>query len=92
TVVCAVGGICAAPTGKPRAGYPSGAAAYFPRDNTLGTTRVWAEIPLASDVDGPGPVLLAKDLPTGRIAELRDAGAEVWPGAWDAAHVEFVES
>ncbi len=91
-VVCAVGVIGAAATGKPRAGYQSGAAAYAPSDNALGTTGVWAEIPLASGVEGPGPVLLVKDLPTGRIAQLRDAGAEVWPGVWDAAHVEFVES
>ncbi len=92
TVVCAVGVIGAAATGKPRGGYQSGAAAYVPSDNALGTTGVWSEIPPASGVEGPGPVLLVKDLPTGRIAELRDIGAEVWPGAWDAAHVEFVES
>ena len=92
TVVCAVGVIGAAATGKPRSGYKSGAAAYVPSDNALGATGVWAEIPLTSGVDGSGPVLLVRDLPTGRIAELRDAGAEVWPGVWDADHVEFVES
>ncbi|MDX1528423.1 MAG: nitrilase-related carbon-nitrogen hydrolase, partial [Gammaproteobacteria bacterium] len=63
TVVCAVGVIGAAATGKPRAGYRSGAAAYVPSDNALGTTGVWAELPLRSGVDGPGPVLLAEDLP-----------------------------
>ena len=91
-VVCAVGVIGAAATGKPRGGYQSGAAAYVPSDNALGTTGVWAEIPLQSSVEGPGPVLVAKHLPVGRMAELRQAGAEVWPGAWNAAHVEFVES
>lgn len=91
-VVCAVGIIGAAATGVPRSGYRSGAAAYVPSDNALGTTGLWDEIPLMSHADGPGPMLMVKALPIGRIRTLRSAGAEVWPGAWDASHVRFVET
>lgn len=90
--VCAVGVLGAAATGALRAGYQSGAAAYVPSDNALGTTGVWDEIPMLSRADGPGPLLMVKGLPLARMRALRNAGAEVWPGAWDASHVTFVEA
>jgi predicted amidohydrolase len=91
-VVCAVGVIGAAATGVPRAGYQSGAAAYVPSDNVLGSTGVWDQIPMQSRADGAGRMLLVNGLPLGRMAALRYAGAEVWPGVWDASRVQIVEN
>jgi predicted amidohydrolase len=91
-VVCAVGVIGAAATGVPRAGYQSGAAAYVPSDNALGTTGVWDDIPMHGRADGAGRMLLVNGLPLGRIAALRHAGAEVWPGVWDSGRVRIVEA
>lgn len=90
--VCAVGCIGAVATGKPRGGYVSGAAAYVPSDRALGNTGVWDEIPPLNRVQGEGPVLYASDVPVGRIRALRNGGADVWPGSWDASHVRFLEA
>ncbi len=92
SVVCAVGVIGAAATDMPRSGYRSGAAVYVPSDNVLGTTGVWDEIPMLGHAEGPGPMLVARDLPFLPMRKLRDSGAEVWPGAWDASHVQIVEA
>jgi len=37
-------------------------------------------------------MLMVKELPIGRMRTLRGCSAEVWPGAWDASHVRFVEA
>lgn len=88
--VCAVGCIGTAQTGRPRAGNTSGAAAYVPCEEILGHTGTWAESPPRDQVAGPGPVLIARDLPMAKLRALRRGGAEVWPGAWRADHVEVV--
>ena len=88
--VCAVGVIGATQTGKPRAGNTSGAAAYVPCEELLGYTGSWADIPPRDRVAGPGPVLIARDLPVGTLRKLRNGGAEVWPGTWRADHIEIV--
>ena len=86
TTVCVVGCIGRAghPNARPNVG---GAAAYLPCEESLGATGVAAEIPAAAACDGPGPLLIARDLPLGRIRALRAAGAEAWPGAWSANHL-----
>jgi predicted amidohydrolase len=91
-VVCAVGCVGAVETGQPRGGYVSGAAVYLPSDAAIGHTGVWDEMPPVDKSSGPGPVLIARDIPLGRIRDFRREGAEVWPGAWDAGHVRFVEA
>jgi len=90
TTVCAVGclGTAGHPNARPNVG---GAAAYLPCEEGLGTTGVAAELAPADRGDGPGPLLIARDLPVGRIRALRAAGAEAWPGAWSADHVAIEE-
>jgi predicted amidohydrolase len=88
--VAAVGciGTAGHPNARPNVG---GAAAYLPCETSLGSTGVAAEIPPADAVDGPGPLLIARDLPVGRIRALRAAGAEAWPGAWSAGRLAIEE-
>ncbi|HSA79443.1 MAG TPA: hypothetical protein VLE23_01390, partial [Geminicoccaceae bacterium] len=90
TTVCVVGcvGTAVHPNARPSVG---GAAAYLPCEESLGSTGVAAEIPPAAAASGPGPLLLARDLPVGRIRALRAAGAEAWPGAWSAGQVGIEE-
>lgn len=67
----------------------SGAAVYLPCEPALGHTGVHAELaPLDGD-EGGGPLLIAGDVPIGKLRELRAGAAEVWPGAWDARHVRL---
>ncbi len=89
-VVCAVGCIGSAghPNARPNVG---GAAAYLPCETELGSIGVAAEIPPAGMARGPGPLLIARDLPVGRIRALRAAGAEAWPGAWSARGLAIEE-
>ncbi len=88
--VCAVGCIGAALTGKKRAGNTSGAAAYVPCEEVLGHTGTWADIGPRDRVAGPGPVLMARDLPIATLRALRRGGAEVWPGTWRAQHIQVI--
>jgi predicted amidohydrolase len=88
--VCPFGVIGAVATGKPRAGNTSGAAVYVPCEEALGYTGTWADIPPRDRVEGPGPVLIARDLPIAEMRELRRGKAEVWPGAWRADHVRVI--
>ena len=93
-VVCAVGciGTAAAPAGKPRLPNISGAAAYLPCEEVLGHSGIAAELPPSDTAEGPGPMLIARDLPLAEVRALRAGRAEVWPGAWSAAHVTVEES
>jgi predicted amidohydrolase len=93
-VVCAVGciGTAAAPAGKPRQPNISGAAAYLPCEEVLGHSGIAAELPPSDTAEGPGPMLIARDLPLAEVRALRAGRAEVWPGAWSAAHVTVEES
>lgn len=88
--VCVVG--CIGTAGHPNArSNVGGAAVYLPCEPSLGSTGVAAEIPPAATADGLGPLLIARDLPLGRIRALRTAGAEAWPGAWSAAQLAIEE-
>jgi predicted amidohydrolase len=90
TTVCVVGCVGTAdhPNARPSVG---GAAVYLPCEESLGSAGVAAEMPPTAVADGPGPLLIARDLPVGRIRALRAAGAEAWPGAWSADHVGIEE-
>jgi energy-coupling factor transporter ATP-binding protein EcfA2 len=68
-----------------------GAAAYLPCEESLGSTEVAAEIRPGAAADGPGPLLIARDLPVRRIPALSTAGGEAWPGPWSATHLSIEE-
>ena len=68
------------------------AAVFLPCEEALGHRGIAGEIPAIDTVEGAGPLLIARGLPTGQIRALRAAGAEVWPGAWSAGHVTVGES
>jgi predicted amidohydrolase len=86
--VCAVGGIGRA-AGPSALANTSGAAAYIPCEEVLGHDGVLASLPPRDRTEGPGPMLIARDLPIAEIRRLRRGGAEVWPGAWRADHVRI---
>jgi len=92
TAVAAVGCIGKAAASKPRLSNTSGAAVYVPCEEALGHTGIFANLPASDRADGPGPVLLARDIPVGLMRQLRHGQAEVWPGAWRADHVRIVET
>ncbi|MGH6946277.1 MAG: nitrilase-related carbon-nitrogen hydrolase [Kiloniellales bacterium] len=92
TTVLAVGCIGKAAASKPRLSNTSGAAAFVPCEAELGFVGVHAELPPSDRAKGPGPLLIARDLPLGAIRRLRRGGAEVWPGAWRSAHVKLREA
>ena len=87
TAVCVVGCIGSIPPG----GRPnfSGAAVYLPCEEVFGYDGRFAEIPGAAETSSDGPLLIARDIPVGGLRRMRQGGAEVWPGAWSAAHVSF---
>ncbi|MEX2409056.1 MAG: nitrilase, partial [Rhodovibrionaceae bacterium] len=90
TAVLTVGTIGAASMNKPRETNISGASVFVPCEEALGHRGIAGEeIPPRDAVEGPGPMLIAKDLPVGLIRELRAGAAEVWPGAWTADHVRI---
>ncbi|MGF1608063.1 MAG: nitrilase-related carbon-nitrogen hydrolase [Kiloniellales bacterium] len=91
-IVCAVGCIGKAAASKPRLSNTSGAAAYLPCEEVLGHSGVAAELPPSDQAEGAGPMLIARDLPVAEVRALRAGRAEVWPGAWSAAHVTVGES
>jgi predicted amidohydrolase len=81
-------GATALPAPRPNVG---GAAVYLPCEPSLGHTGVAVEALWAAHTEGPGPLVLARDLPIATIRALRHGRAEVWPGPWSAAHVRIVE-
>lgn len=87
TAVCAVGCIGSIPSGN-RPNF-SGAAVYLPCEEAFGYDGRFAEIAGAAETQGDGPLLIARDIPVGALRRMRQGGAEVWPGAWSAAHVSF---
>ncbi|MHA1600921.1 MAG: nitrilase-related carbon-nitrogen hydrolase [Alphaproteobacteria bacterium] len=92
SAVCAVGCIGKAAASKPRLSNTSGAAVYLPCEETLGHTGIFADLPPTDRAEGPGPMLVARDIPVGALRALRHGKAEVWPGAWRADHVRVVEA
>lgn len=89
TAVCVVGCIGATPLSPPRPN-TGGAAAYLPSEPSLESGGVAVELSARSHVIGPGPLILARDLPIGEIRLLRHGDAEVWPGPWPADHIRIV--
>ena len=66
----------------------SGASVYLPCEEPLGYTGLHSEVAASDTSEGAGPLLIARDIPIGVIRDLRENGAEVWPGGWKADHVE----
>lgn len=89
TVVCTVGAIGAPEAVQDRETNFSGAAAFLPCEPVLGHDGVADRIGPWDRVDGPGPMLIARDLPVGLVRRLRHGEAEVWPGAWSAESITF---
>jgi predicted amidohydrolase len=70
----------------------AGAAVYLPCETALGSTGVAAQLDPIAESEGPGPLLIARDIPIGQIRRLRASGAaEAWPGPWEAGGVVVVE-
>ena len=92
STVCSVGCLGKAAASKPRLSNTAGAAVYLPCEEALGHTGVFADLPASDQAEGPGPMLIARDIPVGLVRELRHGKAEVWPGAWRADHVRVVEA
>ena len=85
-VVCAVGVIGATPLDRPRPNV-SGAAIFIPCEELLGNTGLLQSLdPRGSDL-GKGPILHATDIPIGKIRNIRENLAEVWPGAWQSKNL-----
>ena len=74
--------------GRPREGNTGGAAVYLPSEPDLGHDGIGAETGAMAESGDMGPMLVHR-LPLAQIAALRAGGAEVWPGAWDARHVDI---
>jgi predicted amidohydrolase len=91
TVVCAVGAIGVPERLTRRESNISAAAAFLPCEEQLGSTGVPAALSPSGPSTGPGPMLIARDLPIGLVRELRRGKAEVWPGPWRADHVTIRE-
>jgi hypothetical protein len=89
-VVATVGCIGSVPLHPPRPN-TGGAAVYLPCEPGLGHVGVAVEALWAAQADGEGPLVVARDLPLGTVRALRHGDAEVWPGAWAAAHVGITE-
>lgn len=68
----------------------SGNAVYIPCEPALGHDGVLLETPATDGRAGEEPFDLV-DLPIATIRRLREAGAEVWPGAWDGASIVSAE-
>lgn len=88
--VAVCGTIGAAAYGKDRAGSVSGCSLFLPCEEPLGSHGRAAEVPPLADDGGLGPLLVA-EVPLAALDALRNGGAEVWPGAWDASHVTLTE-
>lgn len=67
-----------------------GAAVFLPCEEELGHKGLLAAIKPSYKAKGRGPMLVA-DVPLATIRDIRKNRAEVWPGAWSAAHVKVQE-
>jgi predicted amidohydrolase len=68
----------------------SGAGVFLPCEPGLGMTGVHSELPMATETDDDGPLLVARQVPVAACRILRRGGAEAWAGPWTADHVEFL--
>lgn len=65
-----------------------GAAVFLPCEAALGSTGVAARFDPIAEAEGPGPLVVARDVPVGLVRRLRHDGlTEAWPGPWEADHV-----
>ncbi len=92
TVVAAVGGVGVAAASKERPTNVGGAAVFLPCEESLGHEGIAARLPAFERAEDEGPLLFAHDLPLPTVRALRDGAAEVWPGAWSAEGVTFLEA
>ncbi|HMA15468.1 MAG TPA: nitrilase-related carbon-nitrogen hydrolase [Kiloniellaceae bacterium] len=69
----------------------SGCALYLPCEPSLGMNGVLGAIVPIGEEPGDGPLLIARNIPFAEIRRLREAGAEVWPGAWRADRITVIE-
>ena len=80
-------GVCGVIGGGPnREKNISGASFFLPCEEQFGHTGILAHMPPGYETPDAGPLLIS-ELPLGRIRALRQSGAEVWPGAFDACPV-----
>lgn len=87
TLVCTVGAIGVPERMTARDSNISGAAVFTPCEAVLGCDGVAGSIGPWSETEGPGPMLIARDLPVETVRRLRHGNAEVWPGPWSAEHL-----
>ena len=86
SVVAAMGG---AGDGVERGSFNGGAAVYVPSEEALGSTGIFAELPVHGRAEGPGAILYARDVPLTKIRASRRGTPEAWPGAWSADHIKI---
>ncbi|MBD8889989.1 nitrilase-related carbon-nitrogen hydrolase [Roseibium litorale] len=86
TSVAVCGVVGASPASTQNDTNVSGAALYVPCEEELGFTGVAASIAPTGGESGEEPFLIA-NVPVDSVRKLRGGAAEVWPGAWSAAHV-----
>lgn len=77
--------------GQVRGSYNGGAAVYVPSEETLGSTGVFAEIPVHNTSSGSGQILYAQKVPLALIRSIRHGQPEAWPGAWPADHIRITD-
>lgn len=85
--VAPVGGIGPVPVPGQRDNV-SGAAVYLPCEAAFGHTGILAELPAADRAEGAGPCLTAR-VPLAALHAARQAGGEVWLGAWSADAIKL---
>ncbi|TYC63180.1 nitrilase [Rhodobacterales bacterium] len=68
----------------------SGAALYLPCEEELGFDGIGDELEATGGENGEEPFLIVK-VPVRVMRDLKSGKAEVWPGAWSAAHVAVVK-
>ncbi len=66
----------------------SGNAVYLPCEPELGATGILLQTPATNGSGGEEPFNVV-DVPLGVVRAVREAGGEVWPGAWSAAGIEL---
>ncbi len=89
TCVAAVGCIGTTPLVPPRHN-TSGAAVFLPCEPELGYDGRFADTGAFQETQGAGPLLHVRDIPIGELRRLRQAGGEVWPGAWSDKSLKVV--
>lgn len=68
-----------------------GSGVFCPSEEEFGHDGILHFMPSqADDAGGSGPLSII-DMPLTQVRKLRNSGAEVWPGAWAADHVEVTD-